>query len=213
SYAHVPWKSKGQRRYTDEDVPVAEEKLQMYQTGSAYLHQLGFSHIGMDHFALPTDALMLAYQVGKLHRNFMGYTTTNHKLVIGLGASAISDTWDAFAQNEKGVEAYQDAIASGRLPIINGHNLNETDQLIRKHILDLMCRDTTTLVEEQLPAGTFDAIMERLSGFVEDGLISIEGGKISILPSGRLFIRNICSAIDLHLHSGSRQGNTFSKAI
>lgn len=213
SYAHVPWKSKGQRRYTDEDVPIAKEKLEMYQAGSDFLHDLGFVHIGMDHFALPTDALLLAYDAGLLHRNFMGYTTTNHKLVIGLGASAISDTWDAFAQNEKEVEAYQESIASGKLPLVNGHHLSPSDLLIRKHILNLMCRNATVLDETSLPSQAYEQIMERLQGFVDDGLIHIVSNSISVLPEGRLFIRNICSALDLHLHGSGRTGNTFSRAI
>jgi oxygen-independent coproporphyrinogen-3 oxidase len=34
----------------------------------------------------------------------MGYTSSNTQLMVGLGMSAISDSWYGFAQNEKTVE-------------------------------------------------------------------------------------------------------------
>lgn len=213
SYAHVPWKSKGQRRYTDEDVPKAAEKLAMYAAGSQHLQQLGYTHIGMDHFALPGDGLLVAHEQGNLHRNFMGYTTTNHKLVIGLGASAIGDTWTAFAQNDKEVEAYQEKIATGHLPLVNGHILSDEDLILRNHILDLMCRDTTTLDEDLLSAAHIASIQTRLAPFIEDGLATFTNNTIHVTEKGKLFIRNISSALDAHLHRTQSETRTFSKAI
>ena len=113
SYAHVPWKSKVQRRYTEQDLPKATEKWEMYNMGRKLLQEAGFDAIGMDHFALPDDKMFAASADGNLHRNFMGYTTTQTKLIIGLGASSISDCWDGFVQNEKEVEAYEEKIAQG----------------------------------------------------------------------------------------------------
>ena len=90
SYAHVPWKSKVQRRYTEEDLPVASEKWAMYNRGRELLEEAGFERIGMDHFALLSDKLFVAAASGDLHRNFMGYTTTKSKLIIGLGVSSMA---------------------------------------------------------------------------------------------------------------------------
>lgn len=213
SYAHVPWKSKGQRRYTDADVPKAAEKLAMYAEGSAQLTALGYVHIGMDHFALPGDGLLIAHEEGRLHRNFMGYTTTNHKLVIGLGASAIGDAWTAFAQNAKEVETYQDMLQAGNLPLVNGHLLSQEDLILRKHILDLMCRDTTTLDAQSLPAERIAQIMERLDSFIHDGLAETDGLTLRVTAAGKLFIRNIASALDAHLHDRSAGTPTFSRSI
>lgn len=213
SYAHVPWKSKGQRRYTDEDVPKAAEKLAMYAAGSKHLQQLGYTHIGMDHFALPGDGLLLAHEQGNLHRNFMGYTTTNHKLVIGLGTSAIGDTWTAFAQNDKEVESYQEKIAAGHLPLVNGHTLSQEDLVLRNHILDLMCRDTTTLQSSALSSEQIRDIQARLQPFIEDELATFDANTIRVTQQGKLFIRNISSALDAHLHSTQGESRTFSKAI
>ncbi len=213
SYAHVPWKSKGQRRYTDEDVPKANEKLAMYTLGNKMLTEMGFESIGMDHFALPTDKLLKAYYSGNLHRNFMGYTTTNHKLVIGLGASSISDTWTAFAQNEKSVEEYQARVYSGEFPLVNGHILSDQDLLIRKYILDLMCKGVTRINPADFDHETLDRMYKRLGSFDADGLISVSGYEIRVLSKGRLFIRNISAVFDAYLKNGTSQKPMFSKAI
>jgi oxygen-independent coproporphyrinogen-3 oxidase len=213
SYAHVPWKSKVQRRYTDDDLPIASEKWNMYHTGLKLLLAAGFSAIGMDHFALPNDKLFTAFQEGNMHRNFMGYTTTQTKLIIGLGASSISDCWSGFIQNEKEVEAYEAKIASGNLPITLGHHLTSEDQLMRKCILELMCMDQTVLPTQLLSAELVSQQLAKLVPLVQEGLCMVEANKIVVLPKGKLFIRIICAAIDARLIQKQKTGNTFSKAI
>jgi len=98
SYAHVPWTSRVQRLFNEADLPNAEEKIQLYLKGKEMLMASGYYDIGMDHFALAHDELYIAKQNGKLHRNFMGYTTQNSGLLVGLGVSAISDLGNAFAK-------------------------------------------------------------------------------------------------------------------
>lgn len=213
SYAHVPWKSKGQRRYTDADLPDAGEKIAMYSLGYSLLHDMGYESIGMDHFALPEDALLRAYKSGQLHRNFMGYTTTNHKLLVGLGVSSIGDTWNAFAQNEKTVEAWQERVNRGEWPLANGYLLNGEDLRIRRHILDLMCLDTTEIQPEAFDAAFVEALFQRLAHFEADGLIRVQGNHVQVLPKGKLLIRNICSAFDRYLQRAGDSGTRFSKAI
>ncbi|HLP27222.1 MAG TPA: oxygen-independent coproporphyrinogen III oxidase [Candidatus Didemnitutus sp.] len=213
SYAHVPWKSKGQRRYTDADVPSGEQKFSMYMLGREMLAGLGYASIGMDHFALPSDNLLHAYRSGALHRNFMGYTTTNHKLVIGLGVSSISDTWDTFSQNEKVVEEYQARVASGKLPIHKGHTLSYEDLVLRQHILDLMCRDHTTIKPQMLEPMLLQNIRSRLSRFEKDGLIRVTGNDIHVLDMGRLFIRNVCTAFDASQLRRQPQEQQFSQGV
>lgn len=213
SYAHVPWKSKGQRRYTDEDVPVAAEKLKMYSTGNDMLANIGFVSIGMDHFALPGDKLLTAYKQGALHRNFMGYTTTGNRLLIGLGVSSISDTWNAFAQNEKEVEAYEAKIHAGEWPLVNGHQLSDRDLIIRQHILNLMCRDTTTINEKDLGEDLYWSFKNKAEQLVADGLLELQNDQLRTTSKGKLFIRNICAVIDESLLKARTATGMFSKAI
>jgi oxygen-independent coproporphyrinogen-3 oxidase len=174
----------------------------MYHLGHRLLSQMGYESIGMDHFALPGDTLLQAYHQGSLHRNFMGYTTTNHKLVLGLGASSISDTWQAFAQNEKEVEAYQQRIAEGELPLINGHALSPRDMRLRQHILNLMCTDATVLEPDLFSGEWLSSLFANLDEFQADGLLTRDGYSLRVLPAGKLFIRNICSVLDDYLRPG-----------
>jgi oxygen-independent coproporphyrinogen-3 oxidase len=143
AYAHVPWIKPGQRKYTDGDLPQGADKHALYQLGRGLLEAAGYREIGMDHFALPTDKLWQASDSGQLHRNFMGYMPQHVHPMFGLGMSAIGDAWTMFAQNLKTVEEYQAAVAAGRLPIFRGHTLSQEDQILRRHILNLMTRFQT----------------------------------------------------------------------
>lgn len=213
SYAFVPWKSKAQRRYTIEDLPAASEKWKMYQLGKALLTAQGYKAIGMDHFALPNDKLFDAVSNGTLHRNFMGYTTTQSKLIIALGASSISDAWTAFAQNEEKVEEYQEKIQQGEFPLVNGHLLTEEDLIIRKNILDLMCRGYTEIDEKTFDNSTLENVWRQLSLLEEDGLVKIKNNSITVTEKGSLFIRNISATLDARMRRKKAEGNMFSKSI
>ena len=141
SYAHVPWiKGNGQRGFKEEDIPKDEEKRILYEIGKKLLQLYGYDEIGMDHFAMQSDQLHTASVSGGLHRNFMGYTTSHTKMMVGLGVSAIGDSWYGFAQNVKSIEDYYQILEWDKLPLIKGHILTDEDLIIRRHIQNLMCR-------------------------------------------------------------------------
>jgi len=213
SYAHVPWKSKVQRRYSEADLPAAADKWAMYSRGRELLEEAGFQPIGMDHFALANDKLFTAAREGKLHRNFMGYTTTRSKLIIGLGVSSISDAWYGFAQNEKEVEAYEAKISQGILPLVHGHQLSEEDTVIRRKILELMCENETVLDHPVLDPAFIEAAFDKLVLLKADELVKVSGRKIQVTEKGRSFIRIISAAMDAYLWRNHSGANTFSKAI
>ncbi len=213
SYAHVPWKSKAQRRYTENDLPTTSMKWKIYNSGRMLLEQAGFESIGMDHFALQDDPLSIAAENGKLHRNFMGYTTTQSKLIIGLGASSISVTENAFAQNEKVIEDYEAKINSGIFPLVNGHLLNEEDLLIQKYIHELMCLNKTTLHKAMHDVDFLTNILSKLTCLEDDGLIEMYEDVINVTAKGKLFIRNICASVDAYLFKKEMTMQAFSKAI
>ena len=215
SYAHVPWKSKGQRRYTDKDLPSSEQKWKMYNLGKQMLEFAGFLSIGMDHFSLPDDALFFAASKGKLHRNFMGYTTTSSRLIIGLGASSISDTGNAYVQNEKDIEKYESNINQGIFPIVNGHLLSKEDGIIRKKIQELMCNNKSSLDAISIDPDFMKVALSKLLMMQEDGLVIMDKETIQVTPKGNLFLRNISAAIDAQLWRNKKEmtTHTFSKAI
>ncbi len=210
SYAHVPWLKPGQRKYTDKDLPIDSYKRKLYEVGKDLLLSGGYSDIGMDHFALPYDNLFTAYNKGLLHRNFMGYTTNKTKLLIGLGCSSISDTWNALSQNIKTVEEYQECVALGKFPISKGHILSPEDILIRQHILNLMCTHETDFNITVCNKLLFEKMKIKLVDLINDNLISVNNNKIILSENGRLFLRNICLALDVRYWQKTPAKNTFS---
>lgn len=211
SYAHVPWIKPGQRRFTEHDLPEGKEKLALYKLGKQTILEAGYRDVGMDHFAKEDDLLFVAADNGTLHRNFMGYADRYTPLLIGLGVSSISDAWSAFAQNVKTVEEYYRILSEDRLPVVKGHLLSKEDEVLRKHILDMMCRDTVQLTEEDVALN--DRVLDRLHPFEEDGLVEISGRQISVTTAGRSFLRNICTAFDERLHQRKEKEQLFSQAI
>ncbi|MEO5944587.1 MAG: hypothetical protein ABIP30_08220 [Ferruginibacter sp.] len=167
----------------------------------------------MDHFALANDLLFVAAEEGKLNRNFMGYTTTQSKLIIGLGASSISAAQNAFAQNEKIVEDYETQIEDGILPLVNGHILDEYDLAVQQTIHELMCLNKTSLHRNLHAAAFEDNILEKLISLQADELVEVQDDIVTVTETGRLFIRNICAALDPYLFKKDIQTQTFSKAI
>ena len=210
SYAHVPWiKGVGQRGYDENDLPQDSEKRALYEVAKSLLEEAGYLEVGMDHFALPHDSLAIAMKNKTLHRNFMGYTTQNTSMLLGLGMSSISDSWFGFTQNEKTVEDYQERVNRGELPVFRGHILSPEELLIRRHILDLMCHFETVVNDKAF----LEEVKVRLSEMEADGLVVFYGNNLLITEAGIPFVRNACMAFDKDLQGGEKRERMFSKTV
>lgn len=212
-YAHVPWIKPGQRKYTEDDLPNGAEKLELYELGLNMLAEAGFHEIGMDHFALKTDGLYKAMQEGALHRNFMGYMPRAVNPMISLGMSAISDAWTAFAQNAKTVEEYEMYINNGKFALHRGHILSAEDQIMRRHILNVMTKFETSWQDADLYTPYLDGIETYLAEALSDGLVVIDDKALKVSDFGRPFLRNICMAFDARLARKAPERQIFSKVI
>lgn len=214
SYAHVPWTSRGQRLFDENDLPSAEEKMKLYLLGKQLFTSHGYVDIGMDHFALPTDDLYLARYEGRLHRNFMGYTTQRTSMLLGLGVSSISDAGVAFAQNHKTIQQYYESVNKGEIAVTKGYFLSEEDISFRQYILNISCKGFT-----QLNVADMDSLEKfsfpELKKLEADGLLSFNRQEVIVTERGRHFIRNICRAFDLHLlrNESADKKPQYSKAI
>jgi oxygen-independent coproporphyrinogen-3 oxidase len=214
SYAHVPWmKGNGQRGFKDTDLPSAELKRQQYELGKQLLAEVDYYEIGMDHFALKTDTLYKSMISEKLHRNFMGYTASKTQTMIGLGVSAISDSWYGFAQNVKGIEEYLHLINNDIMPVFRGHILNQEDLIIRKHILNLMCNFKTNWTHNSLNLQELPYILISLKEMEKDGLLNIYTDAIELTKKGRPYVRNVCMAFDLLLQRKQPNTKLFSMTV
>ncbi|MCB0689824.1 MAG: oxygen-independent coproporphyrinogen III oxidase [Saprospiraceae bacterium] len=214
SYAHVPWiKGIGQRGFNEDDLPKDAQKRKLYELGKNMFFDHDYYEIGMDHFALRTDDMYKAMVNNVLHRNFMGYTTTDTKVMIGLGMSAIGDTWYSFSQNIKSVEEYSAKVHDGQFPIFRGHLLNSEDLIVRQHILNLMCHFYTSWEDKDLQFKELPECLTRLEEMEKDGLIIIGKNDLTVPEKSRPFIRNVCMAFDMHLIRNKPSTKTFSMTI
>ncbi len=214
SYAHVPWvKGVGQRGFNENDLPKDDKKRELYEVGKELFGVLGYVEIGMDHFALKTDNLYIATEEKTLHRNFMGYTANKTQLMVGLGMSAISDSWYGFAQNVKTVKEYQKLVNNGEIPVFKGHILNEEDLIIRNHILNIMCSFSTSWDGKEHSFNEISETINLLKEMELDNLLTIEKGCLIVKKEAKPFVRNICMAFDRRLQRNKPDTAVFSMTI
>lgn len=213
SYAHVPWiKGNGQRGFNDEDIPKNDKKRALYELGKKLLQENGYLEIGMDHFSKTTDSLYQSFKQNSMHRNFMGYTSSKTSVMIGLGASSISDSVTAFAQNEKNIKLYQEKVANKELAVVKGHILTHEDNVIRQVILDIICQFKVDLrfIYSIISKATIE---NRLAELKKDELVFIENDFLYVTDKGKTFVRNICMAFDNHLINQQPTTQLFSMTI
>ncbi len=205
SYAHVPWIRGHQKYLNPDDLPAAERKIELFVEAMERFRAAGYAQIGMDHFALPTDELAVASAAGRLHRNFMGYTTRPAPDMLAAGVSGIGDVGGAFAQNTKKLSEYYAAIDAGRFPIERGYRLDRDDHVRRLVITSLMCNFRINQRDVEARFGIefatyFEQELGELNGSaVPDGFVTIDDEAIAVTPLGRLFVRNVAMTFDRHL--------------
>ncbi|MDX5477857.1 MAG: oxygen-independent coproporphyrinogen III oxidase [Cyclobacteriaceae bacterium] len=211
SYAHLPSAFPAQKSF-EQFLPKESEKRGLYERGKEILAEMGYLEVGMDHFALSNDPLYLAKENKTLHRNFMGYTTSPSKILLGLGNSSISDVYYAYAQNTKEIDLYKEQISLGHFAVSKGHIMSKEDIKNRNLILQLICNQEASwdfCYYSLLGKNNW----ERLKTFREEGLIEFDASGIKIKTEGQPFIRNICMVFDSRMQEKEEQKFGFSKAI
>ena len=216
-YAHLPQRFKPQRRIDVQALPSPEDKLNMLSSAISGFLEHGYSHIGMDHFALPTDSLAVAKRQGRLHRNFQGYSTQPDCDVIGLGVSAIGRVGATYSQNAKSLPEYYDALRQGQLPVVRGLGLNRDDLLRRAVIMALMCQGRVEFESIELAhlidmQRYFASELENLRPMAELGLVQVGGQAIEVTPLGWYFVRAVAMVFDRHLRADAAR-ERFSRVI
>lgn len=205
-YAHLPARFKPQRRIVSAELPGAADKLAMLSASLDALGDAGYVYVGMDHFALPDDALAVAKRQGRLHRNFQGYSTQPDCDLIALGVSAIGRVGATYSQNAKTLDEYVDLLDQGRLPIVRGLALSRDDLMRRAVIMSIMCQGT--LLFESIDQGHlvdsrrhFARELEQLEDFADQGLVTLDDTGVHVTERGWYLVRAIAMVFDRHLQA------------
>jgi oxygen-independent coproporphyrinogen-3 oxidase len=122
-----------------------------------------------------------------------------------------------YSQNAKVLEDYYDHLDRDEIPIQRGVELTPDDVLRRALIQSLMCN-----FEVCIPAleeahlidfrRYFSHEMDDLEELENSGLIENEKEWLTVTPTGRFFVRNVCMVFDRYLREG-RERAKYSKAI
>jgi oxygen-independent coproporphyrinogen-3 oxidase len=217
AYAHLPERFKPQRRIVTEELPQAGDKLSMLSRSIDAFMQAGYVYVGMDHFALPDDALAIAKRQGRLHRNFQGYSTQPDCDLIALGVSAIGRVGVTYSQNAKTLEEYYDFLDQGQLPVVRGLALSRDDLVRRAVIMALMCQGEV-LFEPMSQAWLLDFQsyfaneLELLESQAQQGLVEIRSDGVRVTSKGWFFVRGVAMVFDRHLQAGKNRAR-FSRII
>jgi oxygen-independent coproporphyrinogen-3 oxidase len=217
NYAHLPQRFKSQRRIYDGDLPSPETKLKLLGLAMKQLTTAGYAYIGMDHFALPEDALAVAQRQGRLRRDFQGYSAGGEADLVGLGVSAIGSVGPTYSQNHRTLPGYYECLDRGQLPVMRGIELS-ADDLVRRHVIQaLMCHFAVS--KESVGIAylidfdrTFAAELEDLREFEALALVTNEDGWLTVTPRGRFVIRNIGMVFDRYLRR-DREVRRYSRVI
>ena len=217
AYAHLPERFKPQRRIVMAELPSATARITMLSRALAVFEEAGYVYVGMDHFALPDDALAVAKRQGRLHRNFQGYSTQPDCDLIGLGVSAIGRVGPIYGQNAKTLDDYYDHLNQGRLPVVRGLALSRDDLLRRTVIMALMCQGQLQFESAELAylidfRAYFASELEALRELVDQGLVTVTDSDIQVTPSGWFFVRAVAMVFDRYLQA-DRNRARFSKII
>lgn len=217
AYAHLPQRFKPQRRIAAEQLPPASQRVQMLGGAIAGFLERGYEYVGMDHFALPGDALAVAKRQGRLHRNFQGYSTQPDCDLIGLGVSAIGRVGASYYQNAKSLPEYYDALRQRQMPVVRGLASSRDDLVRRAVIMALMCQGRVEFESIELAHFVrmreyFARELEALSSFAEAGLVELEPGAIQVTEPGWYLVRAVAMVFDRYLQSDSLR-ERFSRVV
>lgn len=201
-YAHVPWFKKQQSLIDASTLPGAEERYRQAMAAREEWIKLGYVPIGVDHYALPDDALAMAARKGALHRNFQGYTDDACPVLIGLGATAISKFPGGYSQNHPANSAYASQVRAGKFATIRGVALTNDDHMRAELIERLMCDfrvDIDDLVSKYRLPTIFSRELAKVDQLAAQGMVRRTGRRIEVTQKGQPFVRIVASVFDRYL--------------
>jgi len=194
-YSRITDSGPHQHAIDVHQLPSARDRQVLFHEAVQTFTSSGYTWIGLDAFALDTDELTLAQEDRRLQRNCIGYTAAQAAHMLGFGTSAVGEVDGSCVQNEPDLQAWISRVQAGELPIAHGHRLSELDRRRRDAIGHMICN---LELPEDLAAGCLDDEYARLAKFADDGLVEVGQDRLRITPTGRYFLRTLCSEHDAY---------------
>ncbi len=203
SYSHLPTARPHQYAIEAGCLPGTGEKLGLLQSAVRGFTDAGYHWIGVDWFARDGDELADAQLAGTLRHTCLGYTSSPTRHLIALGSSSLGEVDRVLIQNQPGIDAWRSAIEAGHFPIHWGHTMTDADLRRRQAVARLMCN-------LDVPAGLatdFDRDYERLTQWVDHGLVEFNGDTMRVTQRGRYFLRSLCAPHEISISWSNGQSN------
>lgn len=206
-YAHVPWMKAHQGMIREDLLPDPMARFEQAEQAASLLVAVGFSRIGFDHFAQPTDNLAVSARNGSLRRNFQGYTDDTADALIGVGASAIGKLPGGYIQNSVATGDYVRRVLDTGLAPVKGYRLEPEDRM-RAHLIERLMCDYEISAPDLVssfgdPAQELVGELKQLAANDPDELFDRDGDRFFVTERGRPFIRTIASTFDSFLGSAA----------
>ncbi|QDX27419.1 oxygen-independent coproporphyrinogen III oxidase [Sphingomonas suaedae] len=213
-YAHLPAMLPRQRMIDASTLPDAQARFWQSALAHDLLVEAGYRAIGFDHFARPGDSLAASANNGGLRRNFQGFTDDPARVLIGLGASAISQFDGLIVQNEKHVGRYRMRAANELLAGVRGVAVDPEDRMRGAVIERLLCDGAADIGAIARAHGHDPHILsdakDRLCALADQGIVEIAGDRIAIPRWARPYARIVASTFDRYRADATPR---FSKAV
>jgi len=186
TYSRRPQLFQHQHAVDQGQLPSLADKVAIFSRIVDGLSEAGYEWIGLDCFARDGDPITTAHKAGTLHRNWIGYTSSPGRSLIGLGSSATSDLSTICVRNQTSIEHWRSALERGELPVDKGTPLSEEQRERRRALSDLMCNLQHSSTEP------FDvAHDETLLALQEEGFVEINAGGVSVTETGRYALHQL----------------------
>jgi oxygen-independent coproporphyrinogen-3 oxidase len=199
-YAHVPWMSKRQKLIDEATLPGPLQRQAQAALAARMLDEAGYTAIGIDHFAKPSDSLARARDDGSLKRNFQGYTDDQADALIGFGASAIGFLPQGYVQSDASTAMYQLRVQQSGLATRRGVALDPDDRLRRDAIEEILCQFRLDLRRLRArygdAAGRLSDTVAQLLEAAPPGALEPWNGGLRIAPRWRGRTRLIAAEFD-----------------
>ncbi|MEO1281457.1 MAG: oxygen-independent coproporphyrinogen III oxidase [Pseudomonadota bacterium] len=198
-YAHLPQRLPQQRLIKTNELPNSVERFAQAKRLAYRLTEVGYVRVGLDHFARVDDPMV----VDGARRNFQGYTNDAADALIGLGASAISQLPQGFAQNATAAADYARRIQDSGLATVRGHEMNMDDHMRAFVIEKLMCDlefSSRSIVQRFGDAAI--PLVQAAKNVMDsdvDGLVNPTLDGFKVTDKGRPFVRWLAAWFDAYL--------------
>ncbi len=208
-YAHVPWMKKHQVMIGDSELADGDGRWAQAEAADSVLLAAGYRRIGLDHYALPGDALATAADEGRLRRNFQGYTDDPAPVLVPVGPSSIGRFAEGFVQNAPATDVWSRAVEAGRLPVSRRLRVSAEDNLRAVVIERLMCNLAVDVGEActglGFDPGVLDEAVAAAAALEADGLCRVAGRTVSIPEDAYRMMRVVAACFDAGLPVSERR--------